>query len=79
MAFDFVSRVDDVIWRGDIWLPDNVSWNDIVLKRESGEMFLPLPRDLWVPLPIAVVILIVRLIVERFVAQPIGQYYNLRK
>ena len=67
MAADFVERVGNVFWADSFWLPNNLTWKDVISKRESGEMYLPLPRDLWAAFPIAVTLFTVRLLWERFV------------
>ncbi|KAK2161050.1 hypothetical protein LSH36_122g08041 [Paralvinella palmiformis] len=65
MATEFVERLGSVFWADSFWLPSNLSWNDVISKRESGEMFLPLPRDLWAPFPIAMLLFGLRLLWER--------------
>ena len=55
-------EIQEWFWSEDFWLPPNVTWAD--LERDEG-IFLPYARDLWVPLPLAVVMFLLRLLWER--------------
>ena len=64
-------------WNPDIWLPPNVDWetfkeekviNQTIIKPENFAKF----NDLWYPLPIGLVFIIVRFIVEANILKPIA-------
>ncbi|KAK2146725.1 hypothetical protein LSH36_586g01019 [Paralvinella palmiformis] len=79
MAVALVVRLVDIFWTDSFWLPSNHTWSEIIAKRESGEMYLSLPRDLWAPFPIAVILLLVRLLWERLIALPVGRCFNIKE
>ncbi|XP_078571695.1 ceramide synthase 6-like isoform X1 [Branchiostoma floridae x Branchiostoma japonicum] len=57
-------------WNERFWLPPNVTWADL---RNTDEVQYPQTTQLYVSVGYAVVLLIIRLIFERFIAGPIGQ------
>jgi hypothetical protein len=63
-------------WDKSFWLPATTTWDD--LKRNET-VFYPDANDLFIPIPIAVVLFVTRLLWERFIALPVGRYYKLRE
>ncbi len=49
-------------WSESFWLPENVNWSDF--KRDETT-YIPQPSDLWIPFPIALGLVLLRLIFER--------------
>ena len=57
-------------WNEDIWLPPNVTWNDLESSMGHGDQeFESVAKftDLWYPIPAAFVVIAVRLFFERYV------------
>ena len=65
MAVDLFEKFSGLFWAESFWLPGNTTWKEIVAKRESGDVFLPLGTDLWAPFPIAIILLLLRQFWER--------------
>jgi len=70
-------------WNSDIWLPPNVTWDsfhspqtvrDAVLQPGDFARF----SDLWYPVPLAVLVIMVRYAVERLVFKPLGIALGLK-
>ena len=64
-------------WNPDIWLPPNVDWdnftehkvlNNTVIEPENYAKF----SDLWYPIPMALVVMVIRWVVENRIFRPIG-------
>uniref|UniRef100_A0A8V1AD78 Uncharacterized protein n=1 Tax=Gallus gallus TaxID=9031 RepID=A0A8V1AD78_CHICK len=51
---------------GQYWLPPGATWEDM---KESADTHYPKPQDLWLCLPGALLLIVVRCIFERWVAQ----------
>lgn len=64
------------IWSESFWLPPNTTW-DVLSRNET--VFYPDANDLWLPIPIAVGLFLIRLTWERFIALPIGRHFHLRE
>ncbi|XP_063076500.1 ceramide synthase 2 [Engraulis encrasicolus] len=67
--------LDQWLWRQEYWLPPGISWEDM-RKMKMGHC--PLPKDLFLSLPIAFTFIIVRFIFERYVAVPLSQCLGVR-
>lgn len=52
----------DKFWNPDVWLPPNVTWADI---EPNDKIAYADHRHLAIPLPFAIVLLVVRLVLER--------------
>jgi len=70
-------------WNPEVWLPPNVTWDsfnepkvtkDTVVEPENFAKF----SDLWYPVPLAVLVIIVRSLVERKIFKPIGIRLGLK-
>lgn len=57
-------RALDTFWSPSIWLPPNTTWADIS-PESSSEIQHADHRDLWYPLPLAFVLLLVRYLFEK--------------
>ncbi|XP_043931528.1 ceramide synthase 6 isoform X2 [Protopterus annectens] len=54
-------------WNERFWLPHNVTWADL---KNTEEATFPQAEDLYLALPLALCIFMVRLVFERFIAKP---------
>jgi len=78
-----MSSLSSLFWNDDIWLPPGVSWssmqqpqtvNNTTIYPEQFAQF----SHLWYPLPMALVMLMLRLLVERGVFKHIGTRLGLK-
>ena len=59
---EVLDQFNKYFWDEDFWLPPNVTWKHL----ESDEhTFIPSFSDMWIPLPIAVGLFILRLLWQR--------------
>ena len=71
-------------WNPDIWLPPNVTWESFDETRvvKEGSVIEPSDfarfGDLWYPIPLALVVIVVRQLVERFLFKPLGVKLGLK-
>jgi len=71
-------------WNPDIWLPPNVTWESFDETRvvKEGSVIEPSDfarfGDLWYPIPLALVVMVVRQMVERFLFKPLGVKLGLK-
>lgn len=75
MKIGLLSRFSKWFWNEDIWLPPNITWEDI---KKTDVIKYAQFNDLYYCLLIAVVLLIVRFTLERFIFTPIGVYFGLK-
>ncbi|XP_023341201.1 ceramide synthase 6, partial [Eurytemora carolleeae] len=70
-------------WDPDVWLPPNVTWdsfnqpkqvNDSLLEPQDFAKF----SDLWFPLPLAILVIILRSLVEKKIFKPVGIRLGLK-
>jgi len=73
---ELFNSFQDAFWDKRFWLAPNVTWDDL-RNTEDSDMYMAQPRDLWVVIPCACVIFAARSIFERFVATPVGEYFNI--
>lgn len=59
-------QISNTFWSTSVWLPPNITWADIAPGSRHDVDHADY-RDLWYPLPMALVLLIFRFMVERFV------------
>ena len=53
-------------WNEDIWLPANVTWSDLELSMKGREgVAVAKFSDLWYPMPAALLVIGIRLVVEK--------------
>jgi len=69
------SGVRKWFWNPALWLPPNTTW-EMLLDRTDG-VYYPDFYDLWIPFPIALGLLTLRFLWERFVAAPIGRRWQI--
>lgn len=62
-------------WNPKFWLPHNVTWEDIKSTNETRYVEF---SDLLTPLPVAVFIIVTRVIYERTIATWLGQAFDLK-
>jgi len=70
-------------WDPDIWLPPNVTWESFDTTQVVKEAVIQPGQfarfgDLWYPIPLAVVVMAVRHVVERFLFKPLGVKLGLK-
>ncbi|XP_076327474.1 ceramide synthase 6-like [Tachypleus tridentatus] len=70
-----VWHLKNIFWNETIWLPDRLSW-DIIRKQERANYAQF--NDLYYAFPVAMVLLFVRLCVERFIFTPLGICFGLK-
>ncbi|POI28841.1 hypothetical protein CIB84_007408 [Bambusicola thoracicus] len=63
------------LWHHQYWLPPGATWEDM---KESAETHYPKPRDLWLCIPGALLLIAVRCIFERTIALPLGRRLGVR-
>lgn len=61
---EVLKKISDTFWEPTVWLPPNTSWADIAPGARPDIQPADY-RDLWWPIPIAFVILIIRHALER--------------
>lgn len=62
--FIYIRKALDVFWSEYVWLPPNTTWADLVPNSSSGVRHTDY-RDLLYPLPMALVMLVLRYIFEK--------------
>ena len=51
-------------WSDDFWLPPNITWDHLVDKSEDPNIRFPSSSDLFYPIPMALVLIVIRYLVE---------------
>ena len=75
LPYDLYLTVKSYFWADKFWLPPNTTWS--ILDRNETN-FYPHSSDLWIPLPIAVFLFLLRLLWERFVLIRLFFYPKLK-
>ncbi|XP_075402296.1 ceramide synthase 4 [Tenrec ecaudatus] len=70
-----LSALNEWLWQDKFWLPPNSSWAD--LEDRDGQIY-PHPQDLLAALPLALLLVVLRLAFERFVCLPLGRWLGLQ-
>ncbi|KAI1882844.1 hypothetical protein AGOR_G00239090 [Albula goreensis] len=70
-----VGMLDQWLWRAEYWLPPGITWDD--MQGKEGAHY-PLPRDLLLTFPLALVFIALRYVFERLVALPLGRWMGVR-
>lgn len=65
IVLNLTSYVSDLVWNEKFWLPGNVTWADLQRNDSDNATFLPQPRDMLIPFPIGILLLILRFVFER--------------
>ncbi|XP_052865991.1 ceramide synthase 5 [Anopheles cruzii] len=74
---DIVRAASDMFWSTKIWLPPNITWEDIRPGVRPDVNHADY-RHLIYPIPLAVVIMMLRSLVERFWIAPIGKAIGIK-
>ncbi|XP_066551871.1 ceramide synthase 4a [Amia ocellicauda] len=67
--------LDQWLWRQEYWLPPGITWKD--MEAREGTRY-PLPRDLFLTLPLALGFIALRLVFERLVALPLSRVLGVQ-
>lgn len=62
-------------WNADFWLPENSTWQGL---EQAKELTWAKGAELYLSLPLAIVLIILRLFFERFIATPFIHYLGLK-
>ncbi|XP_028393146.1 ceramide synthase 6-like [Dendronephthya gigantea] len=61
-------------WSESFWLPANVTWQHF---KSTKDMTMPQPDDLKIILPLTIVLILTRILFERFVAYPFSKFIGV--
>ena len=50
-------------WSEKVWLPSNITWDDF---KSEENLRIPQPSELYITIPIAILLFIIRLLYERY-------------
>ncbi|XP_065053147.1 ceramide synthase 6-like isoform X2 [Rhopilema esculentum] len=64
----------DVIWSESFWLPKGRTWDDL---KSTDTITKPQADDLYIVPPLAILLLVVRFLFERFIARPLCIYLGI--
>uniref|UniRef100_F6SFF2 Ceramide synthase 4 n=1 Tax=Callithrix jacchus TaxID=9483 RepID=F6SFF2_CALJA len=70
-----LSSFNEWFWQDRFWLPPNITWTQ--LEDQDGRVY-PHPQDMLAALPLALVLLAMRLIFERFVGLPLSRWLGVQ-
>ena len=64
---EVAGMVSSVIWSNTFWFPGNLTWEDVRNKPEGphAHIYHPEFKDLLIPIPMAVLLLCLRSLIER--------------
>lgn len=62
-VLNLTNYVSELVWNERFWLPANVTWLDL---QRDNTTFLPQPRDMFMPFPIGILLLLLRFLFERY-------------
>ena len=65
-------------WNDDFWLPPNITWDHLIDKSEDPNIRFPSSGDLIYPIPLALVLIVLRYIVENQIFRPLGRVLGLK-
>jgi len=65
-------------WSDDFWLPPNITWDHLVDTSEDPNIRFPSSSDLFYPIPMALVLIVIRYLVENQVFRPLGRTLGLK-
>ncbi|XP_013382242.1 ceramide synthase 6 isoform X3 [Lingula anatina] len=67
-----------LFWNERFWLPEGFTWKH--LENTDNGIYHPQVQDLiWYPIPLAVVLLVLRLLFERYIAAPIAVHLGVKE
>ena len=70
---NLIMSASEMFWSPTIWLPPNITWADFDSDPNYAQFY-----DLLYPFPLAIVLIAVRVLVERTIFRPIGQSLNIK-
>lgn len=74
---DIFKQMGKTFWSTNIWLPPNVTWEDIAPGSRPDVHHADYRHLIW-PLPLAVIVMLIRYTLERFWIAPIGKSLGIR-
>ncbi len=63
-------------WNDEFWLPPNVTWDQF---HSNENVQYASSTDLLYPIPLAIIIIVIRYVVENFVFRPLGRQLGLKE
>ncbi|KAK0080804.1 hypothetical protein PV325_013298 [Microctonus aethiopoides] len=72
---EVLKNISSVFWSPDIWLPPNITWDDIAPNSENKYADY---RHLIYPLPMALGLLLIRFAMERYCFAPVGRKLGIK-
>ncbi|XP_050388406.1 ceramide synthase 6 [Patella vulgata] len=75
LLYTLWKSISSTFWSEWFWLPTNCTWKQ--LENTDSGIYLPQAGDIIIVLPLAVLLLVVRKLFERYFASPLGQYLGL--
>ena len=70
---EVLASVGDSFWSPSIWLPPNITWDSFTSEPGYAQFY-----DLAYPFPLAIILIAVRLMVERGIFRPVGKYLGIK-
>ncbi|CAL8324811.1 unnamed protein product [Gadus morhua 'NCC'] len=70
-----LEQVSEFLWWECLWLPKNVSWSDL---QDGDGLVYARPSHLYLALPCAFALLLVRYLFERYLASPLAEAWGIR-
>nr|XP_032526384.1 ceramide synthase 2-like [Danaus plexippus plexippus] len=67
----------NAFWNEDVWLPPNTTWADLAPGPDKAVIYTD-HRHVFFPIPLALVFITLRYILERFVFAPFGRYLGIK-
>ncbi|XP_039751742.1 ceramide synthase 6-like isoform X1 [Pararge aegeria] len=72
-----LQRLVDGLWNEDVWLPPNTTWADLAPGPEKAVVYTD-HRHVFVPIPLALVFITLRYLLERLIFAPFGRYLGIK-
>ncbi len=71
MAVNTISHIAGMFWHERIWLPPNVTWDDLENMNIRNASYAS-SSYLWYPIPAAFILILIRSLFIRHVSRPFG-------
>lgn len=71
-----LSTINDIFWSTNFWLPSKLTWDDL---EKDGKSIMPSCWDLWICIPVSIILYLIRCQWEKYVATPIGRLFHLQE
>ena len=72
-SMEVLASVSESFWSPSIWLPPNITWDSFTSEPGYAQFY-----DLAYPFPLAIILIAVRLVVERGIFRPVGKYLGIK-